>query len=108
MRPGTLSRALLLSALFVVLAVSQAVAGTSAVSPASGSSTSQVVTAPAAADFLATLSDLASAPGVVFATGCTSSSQCPKGQLCCLACGFDGCETRACFQPMNGHCPAFP
>jgi hypothetical protein len=108
MRPGTLSRALLLSALFVVLAVSQSLAGSPAATPSYGNATPPSVTAPAAADFLATLSDLASAPGAVFATGCTSSSQCPKGQLCCLACGFDGCETRACFQPMNGHCPAFP
>ena len=44
----------------------------------------------------------------VFLTGCTSSSQCPKGQLCCLACGYAGCETYACFAPMNGHCPFFP
>jgi hypothetical protein len=40
--------------------------------------------------------------------GCTSSTQCPRGQLCCLACGFFGCTATACFPPMNGHCPLFP
>jgi hypothetical protein len=69
-----------------------------------------------AVDFLATLSaapvssigiGTLQAPAPTFLTGCTSSAQCPTGQLCCLACGFDGCETRACFQPVKGHCPLF-
>jgi hypothetical protein len=41
-------------------------------------------------------------------TGCRSDAQCPTGQLCCLACGFFGCNNYACFAPMNGHCPYFP
>jgi hypothetical protein len=41
------------------------------------------------------------------ATSCTSSSNCPSGQLCCYPCGIDGC-TRVCMKPMNGHCPFFP
>jgi hypothetical protein len=47
-------------------------------------------------------------PAPAFLTGCTSNDQCPAGQLCCLACGYSGCETRACFQPVRGHCPFFP
>ena len=66
------------------------------------------------ADFLAALSTVPAngqdglVPSPVLDSGCTSNSQCPKGQLCCLACGFAGCETHACFVPMNGHCPFFP
>jgi hypothetical protein len=68
----------------------------------------------AAAQFLATLSggqtqtpnDLAPAPS--FMTGCTSSSQCPTGQLCCNVCGNppdDGSSCRACVTPVRGRCP---
>jgi hypothetical protein len=46
-------------------------------------------------------------PRPVFLSGCTSNSQCPKGQLCCLACGFSDCEAKACFQPVRGGCPPF-
>jgi hypothetical protein len=65
--------------------------------------------------FLATLSggqtqtpnDLAPAPS--FMTGCTSSSQCPTGQLCCYLCGNppDGDDSgcRACVTPYRGRCP---
>jgi hypothetical protein len=67
------------------------------------------------AQFLATLSDgqtqtpkdLAPAPS--FMTGCTSSSQCPTGQLCCYLCGNppDGDDSgcRACVTPIRGRCP---
>jgi hypothetical protein len=63
------------------------------------------------ADFLATLSggqgsapsDLAPAPS--FMTGCTSSSQCPAGQLCCYPCGIDGC-TKMCITAVK-RCPLF-
>jgi len=68
----------------------------------------------AAAQFLATLSgeqtqtpnDLAPAPS--FMAGCTSSSQCPTGQLCCNVCGnppADGGTCRACTTPVRGRCP---
>jgi len=68
----------------------------------------------AAAQFLATLAggqnqtpnDLAPAPS--FMTGCTSSSQCPTGQLCCNVCGnppADGGTCRACTTPIRGRCP---
>ena len=67
------------------------------------------------ADFLATLSGSSSdAPGTgvipnptPLATTCTSSTQCPTGQLCCYPCGIDGCS-RVCMVPMRGHCPFFP
>ena len=71
------------------------------------------VQAPAStAEFLATLSapqtvDQALTPAPQFATTCTSSSQCPSGQLCCYPCGIDGCSF-TCMKPMNGHCPHFP
>lgn len=67
-------------------------------------------------DFLATLSgDPAQAPEIqglqpgpnFLSTTCTSSSQCPTGQLCCYPCGIDGCNF-VCMQPMRGHCPFFP
>ena len=99
------SLVLLLASLFALLAVAQVGA--------------QAQPAPAApvvstADFLASLSAVPASgqagltPSPVLDSGCTSSSQCPKGQLCCLACGFAGCDTHACFVPMNGHCPFFP
>jgi hypothetical protein len=67
------------------------------------------------AQFLATLagpetqipSDLAPAPS--FMAGCTSSSQCPTGQLCCNVCGnppvVGGDICRACVTPIKGRCP---
>lgn len=81
-----------------------------------GAQTQPAPTTPAisTADFLATLSAAPASgqssliPSPVLDSGCTSSAQCPKGQLCCLACGYAGCETYACFVPMNGHCPLFP
>jgi hypothetical protein len=99
------SRVLLLAALFAVLAV--------AMTPALHAADSQQPPANAA-EFLATLSAAPAAstpalqaPAPTFLSGCTSNSQCPTGQLCCLACGYDGCETRACFQPVKGRCPLF-
>jgi hypothetical protein len=81
----------------------------------------QPATAPApanAADFLATLSAPADAPAGIpatqtlpaptfLSTSCTSSSQCPTGQLCCYPCGIDGCSN-VCMNPVRGHCPFFP
>jgi hypothetical protein len=72
-------------------------------------------TAPApasTAEFLATLSapDTVTqglTPAPQFVTTCTSSSQCPSGQLCCYPCGIDGCSF-TCTTPVNGHCPRFP
>jgi hypothetical protein len=67
------------------------------------------------AQFLATLSggqaqapsDLVPAPS--FMTSCTSSSQCPTGQLCCNVCGNppDGGSCLGCVTPVRGHCPRF-
>lgn len=37
---------------------------------------------------------------------CTSSDQCPTGQLCCPACGQPDCG-QACFKPFRGGCPRF-
>ena len=108
-QPRRFPLVLLLLALLAVFAALQGMAQTPAVS--AGPRTLQ---APAStADFLAALSAPASGqdgltPSPVFDSGCTSSAQCPKGQLCCLACGYAGCETHACFVPMNGHCPFFP
>ena len=83
---------------------------TAETSPAAAPSVSSV------ADFLATLSaGQSTAPGgealppspTLLSTTCTSSSQCPTGQLCCYPCGIDGCD-RVCMTPMRGHCPFFP
>lgn len=96
---------LVLLALLVLIPFAQLMAQTPSSSP------------PAAADvtqFLATLSggqaqspiDLVPAPS--FMTGCTSSSQCPTGQLCCMMCGNppdDGSSCRACVTPVRGGCP---
>jgi hypothetical protein len=82
-------------------------------------SPSMAQTAPAnTAEFLATLSAAADAPANVpaaqtlpapafLSTSCTSSSQCPTGQLCCYPCGIDGCSN-VCMNPVRGHCPFFP
>lgn len=74
------------------------------------------VVSDADARFLATLSggqvqapsDLVPAPS--FMTGCTDTSQCPTGQLCCWVCGNppaedDGTICRACVTPVKGRCP---
>ena len=106
--------ALLLVALFAVFATAQGRAQTqpAAVSPGSPSAT---VAAPASmdvADFLATLSAPAAGdlsglpPAPALASGCTSSAQCPAGQICCLACGYADCDRHACFATKS--CPHFP
>jgi len=75
---------------------------------------SAAVPAPDVARFLETLSgeqtqvpsDVAPAPS--FMSGCTSSSQCPTGQLCCNLCGNppdDGSSCMACVTPVRGRCP---
>ncbi|HZF07813.1 MAG TPA: hypothetical protein VFE33_03395 [Thermoanaerobaculia bacterium] len=102
-----LARILVLTALFAVLAVVPALANTAQAAQAAQAAP-QVASA-SAADFLAGLSaDLSGVPGPVLASGCSSDSQCPNGQLCCLACGYFGCDTYACFQPIHGECPLFP
>ena len=106
MRPSApLFRILLLAALVTLLAA-PSFAGTAA--PA-GPAPTQIAPAPAAAAFLASLQPTGpKGLGAIFDSGCNSNADCPKNQLCCLACGFDGCETKACFAPVNGHCPLFP
>jgi hypothetical protein len=100
---------LVLLALLTLVPLAQATAQTpAAVPPASGA---QALTP---AQFLATLavapiqapSDPALAP--VFRTGCTSSADCPTGQLCCNVCGTPpdgGGSCLACVKPLRGHCP---
>jgi hypothetical protein len=46
------------------------------------------------------------APAPHATASCTSSDQCPTGQLCCPACGQPDCG-QACFKPIRGHCPLF-
>jgi len=67
------------------------------------------------AELLATLAggetqtpnDLAPSPS--FMAGCTDSSQCPTGQLCCYMCGNppegDDSFCRMCVTPYRGRCP---
>jgi hypothetical protein len=40
-------------------------------------------------------------------TGCTSNSQCPRGQLCCYPCGIPGCQNQCMAPAPNGQCPLF-
>jgi hypothetical protein len=105
---------LLLVALFAVFATAQGRAQTQPVAVSAGSPSAAVAT-PASADvvdFLATLSapsagDLGGlTPAPALASGCSSSAQCPAGQICCLACGYAGCERHACFATKT--CPHFP
>jgi hypothetical protein len=103
--------ALMLLALLSLLPFAQAMAQTPAAVPPANPAAAP---APDVAQFLATLSggpaqtpnDLAPAPS--FMAGCTSSSQCPTGQLCCNVCGNppdDGGSCRACVTPVRGRCP---
>lgn len=100
---------LLLTVLLIILT---AVQGMAQAQPAFVSSGSQVTTPMDVAGFLATLSapstgDLSGVtPAPRLASGCTSNADCGVGQLCCLACGYAGCERRACFTTKV--CPHFP
>ena len=104
---------LVLLALLSLIAFAQSMAQTPPVevSPANPAAAPAPV---AAAQFLATLSggqiqtpkDLVPAP--TFMTGCTSSAQCPTGQLCCNVCGNPpdgGGSCMACVTPIRGRCP---
>jgi hypothetical protein len=106
MRPSApLFRILLLAALVALFAVMPTFAGTAA---PSAPAAPQITPSPAAASFLASLQPTGpKGLGAIFDSGCSSNADCPKNQLCCFACGFDGCETKACFAPVNGHCPLF-
>ena len=94
---------LVLLALLSVLPFAQAMAQTPPASPV-----------PDTAQFLATLadgqapasSDLTPAPS--FMASCTSTDQCPTGQLCCWVCGnppLSGGTCKACVTPIKGRCP---
>jgi hypothetical protein len=110
------TRAALLVLLALILCTAGAFAAGSAPSPASTAvqTAPAVASAPAAdrADFLASLSGSQSTapnglnPAPVFMSGCTSSAQCPAGQICCLACGYADCDRHACFATKT--CPHFP
>jgi len=75
----------------------------------------RVAPAPDLAPFLATPScdqteapsDLVPAP--LFLIGCTSSSECPTGQLCCNICGAlpddDPSSCMRCVEPVRKRCP---
>jgi len=96
---------LVLLALFALIPCTQSMAQTQpTIAPAPAS----------AVEFLATLSAPVNAPATqtlpaptLLSTSCTSSSQCPSGQLCCYPCGIDGCSN-VCMNPVRGHCPFFP
>jgi hypothetical protein len=104
-----LARVLVLIALFAVVAAAPGLAGTASVTPLPAAASTSAAPAPAAA-FLATLTaDLSGVSAPLFAVDCrTTFPNCPGDQLCCLACGYFGCDTYACFEPVNGHCPRFP
>jgi hypothetical protein len=102
---------LALLALLALLPFAQAMAQTQPVAVPANPTAAAPQTA---AQFLATLSagpaqtpnDLTPAPS--FMTGCTSSAQCPTGQLCCNTCGnppADGGSCRGCLTPIRGRCP---
>jgi hypothetical protein len=105
----TSATVLVLLALLALIPCTGAMAQTPAPTPAVAATTPVPAST---SEFLATLSapetvDQALTPAPQFVTTCTSSSQCPSGQLCCYPCGIDGCSF-TCMQPMNGHCPRFP
>jgi hypothetical protein len=103
---------LVLLALLALLPLAQAMAQTQPAVPANPATAAPQT----AAQFLATLAngptqtpkDLVPAPS--FMASCTSSAQCPAGQLCCNACGNspDGNPCLACLAPIRGHCPLIP
>jgi hypothetical protein len=99
---------LLLVALFALAAqcLAQQAPSMSPATPSHAAPAVDRTAGPPAADFLASLS--LGGSGAVPLSGCTSNSQCPPKQLCCLACGFPDCTAHACFVPMNGHCPLIP
>jgi len=107
-RPYRRSQVLLLMSLLAVLGAAQclALAPAAASSPTNPATVHTAAMTAPAADFLASLSHDGS--GAVPLSGCTSNSQCPPKQLCCLACGFPDCDVHACLTPRNGHCPLIP
>jgi len=99
---------LVLLALLALLPAAQLLAQAPPVAPAPAPSAS--APAPDALPFLATLAPDNGVPAPAFLASCTSSSQCPSGQLCCNVCGNppDGGSSLACTKPVRGHCPFFP
>ncbi len=104
---------LILLTLLVLRPFAQSMAQTAPVAVPPANATA--APAPDAAQFLATLSggqvqpphDLTPAPS--FMAGCTSSSQCLLGQLCCNVCGAQplvgGSSCMACVTTIRGRCP---
>jgi hypothetical protein len=106
--PLSRSRVLILAALCLAVAAAPGLAAAAPQAPAT------------AAGFLASLS--AAPPpagsgalqlppaGARFLTGCSSSADCPTGQLCCPVGGANdgGPPKTACFSPIRGHCPLIP
>jgi hypothetical protein len=94
--------ALVLLALLCVLPFAQAMAQT----PAPVPDTAQFLASLADGQAPAT-SDLIPAPS--FTAGCTSTAQCPTGQLCCWVCGNPPLTAdptcKACVTPIKGRCP---
>ena len=81
-----------------------------AVSPSPGAT----APSPGVAQFLATLSGVQApvpgdwVPAPLLRTSCSTSADCPTGQLCCNVCGNppdDGGSCRACVMPIRGRCP---
>ena len=106
--------ALILLTLLVLIPFAQSMAQTAPVAVPPANATA--APAPDAAQFLGTLSgsqttqtpnDLTPAPS--FMAGCTSSSQCLPGQLCCNVCGAQplvgGSSCMACVTTIRGRCP---
>jgi hypothetical protein len=101
------ARVLVLTGLFAALAIAPGLAAAPSAAPLSAPAAAQAVPV---ADFLATLATQpVGVPTATPAADCrVSTGSCPSPQLCCLACGYFGCDTYACFNPVNGHCPLFP
>jgi hypothetical protein len=105
-----LARVLVLIGLVTLLAVAPSLAGSSSRAGNALTAPLSAPVIPLIASFLAALAgELASAPGPTPTLDCRNRMpHCQGAQLCCPACGFFGCDTYACYDPVDGHCPLFP